>query len=269
MAHNYVRPVRTRSRCKGPESAGQPCWFPPLSTVSKMQQPMRYKSFLIYLGVASAAFTSQAEEVSLAGRQVNIPAPPGYCIANKTSDEKEVASRIAYGMGPNNKLLMYFVECKELARVRAGTAGYTGGFNDYVVVGALAPKGEIRAFDGVTRAQYLRLLSKDVAQDTKMEEGINRAMKRVREFGPGDQSVQNFGILGSDENGAYMSIVTIGSPQDGTKGVEYSLSLGSLTLVKGLRLGYTAVRLSKSTEDLPSMLSLIKATSATVVTANK
>jgi hypothetical protein len=217
----------------------------------------------------SAAAIAQAEQVTLGGRTLNIPAPAGYCTAGATKDETQGFDRIAFGMGADNKLLFYFVECKELARVREGSAGYRGGFDSYITVAATAPKGVIYVHDEVTRQQYVQMLAKGMGKGAVAEEGIERAMKRVRQFGPGDQAVQNFGVIGVDENAAYISVATIGAAQDGGKGLDYVMTVGGQTIIKGVRLGYTAVRLRKSPDELPEMLKQLKVVSASLVASNK
>ncbi|WP_440533072.1 hypothetical protein [Variovorax sp. YR566] len=229
---------------------------------------MLYKlATLLFL--CSAAVTAGAEQVTLGGRTLNIPTPAGYCVAGATKDEKEGFDRIAFGMGADNKLLFYFVECKELARVRDGSAGYRGGYNSYVTVAATAPKGVIYVHDEVTRQQYVQLLAKGMGKGIAAEEGIERAMKRVRQFGAGDQAVQNFGVVGVDESAAYVSVVTVGAAQDGSRGLDYVMTVGGPTIIKGVRLGYTAVWLRKSPDELPEMLKQLKAVSASLVASNK
>ncbi len=220
---------------------------------------------LLLLALAFAA-NAQAQDFSLLGRQLRLPPPQGYCVADDSHVERPVVARMRKLLEPQGPFLMMFVECAELQRIREAGREFTDGFTDFGTYSAFALHGELKAVDQ-SRQAFLGAIA-SVDDEAAAREGIDRGLKRLRAIGRTITSTVNLGILGVDSNAIYMGVATAGPGQDAER-AQGSLNVGAMTLVKGMRLSISRVRVYRKPEDLPTLLADQKRAMSELVAANE
>lgn len=204
-----------------------------------------------------------AEAVRLAGRDVNLPVPQGYCVAKEDGAEGQVVSRIRHGIGVKNRLLLVFAQCDELKAMRAAQAGKADdGIRRYGTYTALAPDGEAQLFDQYDRQQFIRMIASGVSSGQVVSDSLKRAQERIRNVRDIKQ-LESLGVLDVDANALYFGLVGV----RGGSG-EHILAVGGATLVKGVNLSVTRYQHLGSPDDLVQLLTQQKAHLSSIVLAN-
>ena len=231
-----------------------------------MLRPIALPLALAFLLGPSSAFP---QEVNVAGQRLNIALPRGYCLARESGSEGAVVHRIATGVGPRNRLIAVFAKCDVLAESRASSPSALDGFDDYGTVVTPLTDGVVVAIEGANTSEFVRLVSAQLVNGDQsvLLEGMKRAEKRIRELRPGDQKVENLGLVAVDDNAAYLGVTMTQSLPD-QRLTNRSIGIAAITLVRKLRLYVTHYRTYEGPSSLPQLLEQQKATLGLLVAAN-
>ena len=193
---------------------------------------MHLRPIFAALVALAATPALHAQSFTLAGRNVDIPVPPGFCVADESQAERPIVERIRYGIGPNNRMLLVAAPCDQLAQLRAlEVLTAEAGFDDYAVFTVLAPDGEIRLLERYDRPGFVRLMREGMGDGGIVDDGLRAAQERLRHLSSTDQRLQSLGVLGSDASGVYFGLVATRATADGRQ-KDYVVYVGAATLVK-------------------------------------
>lgn len=209
-----------------------------------------------------------AQDVTLLDRRLHLQPPPGYCIADESHAEREVVARVRKLIESQGPFLEMFVDCPELQRRRADDHGPPDGFDDYGTYSALTYRGQVLATHPETRQELLASIARAAGDDSVAPDAIDKVLKRLRDIGMTFTSTQNLGVLGLDDSAIYMGVVlSPRGPDDAAQ--QHVLSVGAITLVKGIRLSASWIRRYERPDDLPVLLADQKRAMSALVAANE
>jgi len=213
-------------------------------------------------------FEIRAEVMSVAGRQVDVKLPPGYCAAKVSGREAGIVERVQQSVRPHNQLILMFVNCDDLLPKRLNRHIEEGGFEDYGTLLLLTPNGQQATSEMNSRTSFLAETMNTVATAPNLssvtEKYVKAAEKRLQELRPG--SLQNLGIIDKDENAIYTGMVYTAHDLNGVE--KRYIIVGGYTLVKNLKMTMNTFRQYKSAADLRTTLAASKASLARFVSAN-
>ena len=224
---------------------------------------LRHAPAPIFAALVALAATPalHAQSFTLSGRNVDIPVPPGFCVADESQAERPIVERIRYGIGPNNRMLLVAAPCDQLAQLRAlEVLTAEAGFDDYAVFTVLAPDGEIRLLERYDRPGFVRLMREGMGDSGIVDDGLRAAQERLRHLSSTDQRLQSLGVLGSDASGVYFGLVATRATADGRQ-KDHVVCVGAATLVKDHGRRHRPLKRMSDPSDLAPLLARQKSTS--------
>ena len=219
-------------------------------------------SLRLLLSVAITLLSTglEARPVNLLGRPIELVIPSGYCEAGGHPADTEWVSRTREGIGTSNQILAFFADCKELDDFRKGKRTT---LDNYGNIFAQSPKGQLRALKGVSRLEYIQMIS---AQSGYMSESLKKAEVRVKQYIPEYQSHENLGLLATDSNGLYMGVLV--TMTDDTGRPRSIVGVFGMTLVKELSISIGISQAYRNTPDLRGLLARQQTAIASLVRGN-
>ena len=173
-------------------------------------KPTRRILFLLLAGIwLFRADPLAAESYQIAGRDLRIAAPAGYCAIDRNiAAERDLHQVIAQVNSGLNRVLLIFADCGELQGWRRGEIA---GLSRHGQI--LTPIGE-NALETLTRGAFLDRLHKVMDQtfDNGLQEGRSRAIAVLPELTLGE--VRSLGVLARDEAALYAGMAEL-LEQDG------------------------------------------------------
>jgi len=208
---------------------------------------------------AFSAVDAQAATVTLLGRSVEIVIPNGYCETGNNPADAEMVRRTREGIGNSNQIIVLFADCRELEKFRRGKGSM---LDNYGMILAQTPKGQLRAFKGVTRPEFIQKIS----GKANFSDAFKKAEARIKQFVPSLQSQENLGLLSADSNGLYVGNLLTMTDDEGKP--RTIVGVMGMTLVKELSISINLYQVYKKSPDLRGLLARQQSAMAGFVRVN-
>jgi hypothetical protein len=205
------------------------------------------------------AVDAQAASVTLLGRSIEIVIPNGYCEAGNNPADAEMVRRTREGIGNSNQIIVLFADCRELEKFRRGKGSM---LDNYGMILAQTPKGQLRAFKGVTRPEFIQKIS----GKANFSDAFKKAEARIKQIDPSLQSQENLGLLSTDSNGLYVGNLLTMTDDEGKP--RTIVGVLGMTLVKELSISINLYQVYKKSPDLRGLLVRQQSAMAGFVRAN-
>ena len=216
---------------------------------------------LLVLVITLLSVYVEAAPVNLLGRTINLIIPEGYCEAGGHPAETKLVNRIRKAMGTSNQILALFADCKELDDLRKGRRA---ALDNYGLILAQTPKGQLRPLKGVSRSEYIQMIR---AQIGHVPDGLKEAEARIKQYFPAMlQSYENLGLLGTDSNGLYVGLLQTWI--DDTGRPKPLLGVVGTTLIKKLTFSINLYQAYRNSPDLRGLLARQQTAMANFVANN-
>jgi hypothetical protein len=214
---------------------------------------------LLSVAITLLSIGAQARLVNLLGRPIELVIPSGYCEFGGHPADSELVSRAREGIGTSNQILALFADCKELDDFRKGNRPMLDNHGQIL---AQNQKGQLRAFKGVSRPEYIKNMS---AQAGYLPDALKKADARLKQF-PWYQNNENLGLLATDSNGLYVGLLM--TVTDATGRPRAIVGVVGFTLVKEISITINLHQVYRSTPDLRGLLARQQTAMASFVRAN-
>ncbi|MFH1241537.1 MAG: hypothetical protein V1689_04165 [Pseudomonadota bacterium] len=205
------------------------------------------------------AVDAQAASVTLLGRSIEIVIPNGYCEAGNNPADAEMVRRVREGIGNSNQIIVMFADCRELGKFRR-VKGFM--LDNYGQILAQTPKGQLRAFKGVTRPEFIQKMG----GKANFNDAFKKADARLKQVVPSYQSGENLGLLSTDSNGLYIGVLSTITDDDGKP--RTIVGVLGMTLVKELAISINLYQAYQKSPDLRGLLVRQQSAMAGFVRAN-
>lgn len=158
-----------------------------------------------------SAHAQSIHPVDLDGETVNFVVPDGYCLVDTDRPvEKFMFEKVGANLGPGMELIIWFVRCEHLEKMRLGFDDAL--FEDYGLYSAgVVPDGGFEHVEHVSRADLLKEVHRQMPS-VNIDQIAADVTERTREnmLDP-DASVQvlEFGTTGFNEDAVFVTLSTI------------------------------------------------------------
>ncbi|MBF0093341.1 MAG: hypothetical protein HQL34_02225 [Alphaproteobacteria bacterium] len=230
-----------------------------------MYRTMALAGVLLWPAVAGVLLWSGATaagEFAVAGRQLVLSPPSGYCaLGGDRADEADLIDRLRAGNAGRNRVLLAYARCDELERWRAG--GERVLLHHGHVLTALTGGKEV-PLDGTSRGAFITHLERSVPKLDRdaLRNAVNKAVEGA---GLGQLAHFKQGIAGKDDNAlhvASLEVFEMGGRETAVAGMT------SITLLKGLVISANLYRPFETEASFEPLLADAHATAAAMVAAN-
>ena len=216
--------------------------------------------------LALIALTAEAAAVNLAGRQIEVAIPAGYCQFGTRLVDIALARVILSEIGNDNQVLAYFANCEELDAYRHGDREALDNFG--LVFAQTRNGNKLMPIPGKSRRDFIKemggVIIPDVAEVVKNgETQFKQALSKGRIPLDSQQAFH----LQADDNGAYFGI--FGQVTDVHGERSNMLGVFGISLVKEMFLSIEIYQRFTSTPPLEDLLDRQQAAMAKLVEANQ
>jgi len=154
------------------------------------------------------AFGANASPVNLAGRQIEVVIPSGYCaLSEENPSDAEVIRVTKAGMeNGSNQILVLFADCKEQSEVRGGKRQT---YDNYGQILAQMRKGKLEPLKGVSRSEFIRKIG-GTSPTVNVNQVVQSAVARYNAALSGGSisyDAQKPYWLISDQNGSFYGML--------------------------------------------------------------
>ena len=215
---------------------------------------------LLVLVITLFSLEAEAATVNLLGRPIEAVIPTGYCEVGSHPADANLVSSTRAGIGNANQILVLFANCMELEDFRNG--GRTM-LDNYGLILAQTPKGQLRLLKGVSRSEYIKKMG---AQPSNNPKNFKKIEARAKQYIPGYKSYENLGLLGTDSNGLYEGLMM--TLTDDTGRLRPIVGIIGMTLVKEFSITINLYQAYQNSPDLRGLLTRHQSATANFVRAN-
>ena len=224
---------------------------------------MSLRVLIVFL-IALLALEAEAATVNLLGRSIEVAIPTGYCEIGPHPAEAEIVSRTREAIGNSNQILAMFADCTEREDLRNGNRTM---FDNYGLILAQTPNGQLRALKGVSRSEYIRVLSGKLGgKGTSIIEAMKKGETRIKQFDSGAHLDEYLGLLSTDSNGLHVGMLMTLSGDTGKQ--KPIAGVSGLTVVKEMSISINFYQAYKTSPDFRGLLTHTQSAIASLVRVN-
>lgn len=238
-----------------------------IHTKSRITTLVRIASFC--LATLATATLVHSEQISLAGRTIELPSPQGYCKIGETLGEQKFIELTAKGTGPSSRILAVFLKCGELAQWRKSAPSEAVSASDWLVSAVMLDRdGQLRPIEGLSRTEFVRLLGGAASKDPGIfSRTTAEAQATLNHLVSGaDFKLVGAQVLKADEDALYF---IIGSEIRADNGENRRvIGISANTLIKGMRIVYANYHQVRQPQDGNALFGTTSAMVHAAVQAN-